>query len=1068
MSSSLCDVTSFNMGGYGSNTTYLSNLVSVTNRSACAGNIQLVLKIEARAWVYYKPIVQRDGVNIWEHNRWEGTADGDVTFTATITVPANTTWEIKVGAIHQHNGDYNYRGNNINKFIGIENCATAELNIVPSASRNMTGWDGKPIMHVGVDNLLTMIRWRTLPSGVVKGKTLVSDLVWNGGNSIGRMVGGTFAAAAGDDGDNFIVPGDRLYFRAQEYGGGNGMFFNFTNSDGYQIGIDRTSNWSYVRSSSKTAPGHDTNTYLPIPANAITVGGHMTPASGIPNAPTWDTATNMGFDNYASILGNPVWFLYVVPPYREWAGYANRDYTGDVVIDCPGNGTWTVPSNVDRIRVVAAGGGGGGAGGYYNGGSGGGGGGAGGVVAVDEIPVTAGDVYNIKVGNGGQGGKGTTNRYGAGGTGGETLFYKQGSASDSLLRATGGPGATGSGAASNGEAFAGVNAPTTGVTIKSGRPGNGGRYDNRVSYGGDGGDSAYYETVGLKTREHPLAAQRWAITLGMRDPKGTCGDKGGYFGLGGRHGHSTSSCNYAGGEISLTTQQGIYGGGGGGANGQAGDGGGGVITIETFVKPTPPPVYNPPPPPPPAVANIDTSKFATRGAIHMAQLSCMGGSRTFRFPSNFQSYITKRGFTADSGLQGYMGWKYGYSLPTTRNVVWYDPTSRFKNQTLFRGPEFTGAPLFPFMNVNGHMHPHTGMLNVLRWQAPVDGAVRFLGHLFTVNHGGGNGTIYWLGKMKADGGPANASNRTATLASFHLKGGTSPQYVIPTINTTHSGDNRPWDWFNVTQNVKKGDTFYLVLGPNSDPSYDSTFVALNIYYENWTAIPHKNACYSLREMLEDQARYQTVLPRYAERYDGHGQTNNIGRKFSDSDNSPGRGCRMSDFIDSTWIPSLINSGFQWDTAQYDNVGTGALRVNMNFAMNGKMWWGEGQNGNVISSQFRVKNMTPPETLTFVESVERDWQASNTGATATTGGLGSTFTGLVGGRYKAEYEIKWKTPQSTDKNSRGQGNPDFYTFNSNNNNLLAPVNLWIDTNLMQNYGYGKGVYSGETNFNRLGQ
>lgn len=462
----------------------------------------------------------------------------------------------------------------------------------------------------------------------------------------------------------------------------------------------------------------------------------------------------------------------------------------------------------------------------------------------------------------------------------------------------------------------------------------------------------------------------------------------------------------------------------------------------------------------------DASKFKSKHPIHLAAMSCVGGSRTFRFPSNFQSYVAKRGFNADSGLQGYMGWKYGYTYDSTRAVKWYDPNTQYKNQTLYRGPEFSGAPLFPFMNTNGHVHPHQGMLNVIRWQAPVDGAIRMLGHLFTFNHGGGNGTIYWLGKMKQDGGTANAANRSQILSSFHLAGGTSAYYVIPTINTTHSGNNRPWDWFNVTQNVKKGDTYYLVLGPNAQPNYDSTFVALNIYYEQWTKIPHVGMRYSLREMVEDQARYQTVLPRYAERYDGKGQSTTYGHKFSDTNDPPGRGVRLSDFVDSTWIPSLINSGFQWDTAQYDNVGTGALRVNMNFAPNGLMWWNEGKPGNVISSQFRIKNMGPPSTITFVENVERNWQASNTGTTATTGGLGTTFVNLVGGRYKAEYELKWKTVQSIDKNSRGAGNPDFYTLNTNTNNLLAPTTLWIDTTIASNYGYRyNGIYSGATHFDR---
>lgn len=84
--------------------------------------------------------------------------------------------------------------------------------------------------------------------------------------------------------------------------------------------------------------------------------------------------------------------------------------------------SWTCPTGVTNIEVLAVGGGGGG-GGW------GGGGGAGGLVYNNAYPVTPGTVYNISIGAGGAKG---TSAYTVGGNGGNTVF--------GTIRAIGGGG----------------------------------------------------------------------------------------------------------------------------------------------------------------------------------------------------------------------------------------------------------------------------------------------------------------------------------------------------------------------------------------------------------------------------------------------------------------------------------------------------------------------------------------------------------------------------------------------------------------------------------------------------
>jgi len=143
-------------------------------------------------------------------------------------------------------------------------------------------------------------------------------------------------------------------------------------------------------------------------------------------------------------------------------------------VEFTASGTWTVPSGVTKIQVVAIAGGGGGAGSVSNGT---GMGGYAGSAEIKILSVSSGETLTITVGAGGSGGA----QGSVGGAGGNTLI--SGSVSGSLLSLDGGPGGSLIGASvvitSKGQAsMFGRGAP---VTASPG-PGAAG-----VSYGSGGG-----------------------------------------------------------------------------------------------------------------------------------------------------------------------------------------------------------------------------------------------------------------------------------------------------------------------------------------------------------------------------------------------------------------------------------------------------------------------------------------------------------------------------------------------------------------------------------------------------
>ena len=226
------------------------------------------------------------------------------------------------------------------------------------------------------------------------------------------------------------------------------------------------------------------------------------------------------------------------------------------------NGTFSVPTGVNSIRVCVVGGGGGGGGGHS-------GGGGSGHVLTGTYAVVPGQNFSISIGSGGSGGAGGNQVQGTGGNNGTA------SSITGLLTANGGNGA---GASTTG----GSGGSGGGGGCNAGNPGpNGG------SNGSPGGACTYSGGLGGNFNSLAIFSSGLSITAGAGGAGGTLSHSGG----GGGGGVQITGYNVNGfdgvNNASAKGGRGFGGGGGGGgyngSNGiyyQAGNGAPGLVYIE--------------------------------------------------------------------------------------------------------------------------------------------------------------------------------------------------------------------------------------------------------------------------------------------------------------------------------------------------------------------------------------------------------------------------------------------------------------------------------------------------------
>jgi len=286
-----------------------------------------------------------------------------------------------------------------------------------------------------------------------------------------------------------------------------------------------------------------------------------------PNAPGNSTGSRQY--NFANILINNS-AGYSSTNYLWWQNFSGEWTKIVQVYQCQSDGTWAniwpttgvvnlttnanviVPPGISYVDILLVGGGGGGGQGIQNGHNGaGGGGGGGGVVEEFGLPVQAGQVYQITIGQGGAGAD--SNSGNAGQSGGNTTIY--------------GP----------------VNGGTPVTYIAYGGAGGSGFYQGNIATQASGGG-------GYSTRDSPGVAppglggpQGYAGGYGATNNSVDAGGGGG--GAGGDGGQAQVGHGGNGGPGYTTYMTGValtYGGGGGGGvtnggtGGSGGSGGGGA------------------------------------------------------------------------------------------------------------------------------------------------------------------------------------------------------------------------------------------------------------------------------------------------------------------------------------------------------------------------------------------------------------------------------------------------------------------------------------------------------------
>ena len=213
--------------------------------------------------------------------------------------------------------------------------------------------------------------------------------------------------------------------------------------------------------------------------------------------------------------------------------------SGDIAYVTTGTYSWTAPTGVTSVSVVAVGGGGGGGSTWSSGGGGGGG-----LGWKNNISVTPGQSYTVVVG---QGGPSNANATTAGSEGGTSFFISTGTVAG-YGGGRGGPGAT---AASNGY--------------------GGGFFGDGGGRGGDGAFDGNWQRGGAGAGGYTGRGAEGVAASGVSAPDGGGGAAGGHY--------SSTNGVPAGGGVGIYGQgpsgvaRGQFLGGGGGSGGENGRGG---------------------------------------------------------------------------------------------------------------------------------------------------------------------------------------------------------------------------------------------------------------------------------------------------------------------------------------------------------------------------------------------------------------------------------------------------------------------------------------------------------------
>jgi hypothetical protein len=276
--------------------------------------------------------------------------------------------------------------------------------------------------------------------------------------------------------------------------------------------------------------------------------------TGIQGNPVVAETLGAAQDGYVLTWDNTDGYIVARPTEQTYTGLRQVYFTS--------SGTWTCPTGITNVLVIASGGGGGGGGGSLTL-SGGGGGGA--IEQCSYISVSSGTNYTVTIGNGGLGASGGFANGSNGSNGNSTILQNGGTTIFSAIGAGGGV------AGGNGSNY-GIGGSNWGTSVSpisnNGIIAAGGNTGNSINYG-ETGHPNYKNIYSGGAGGSPVNNGGGMATAGGGGGAGPQGNGGN----GGNGGNATTGGS--GSNASSNTGAG-GGGGGGGSNGGSGyDGGAG-------------------------------------------------------------------------------------------------------------------------------------------------------------------------------------------------------------------------------------------------------------------------------------------------------------------------------------------------------------------------------------------------------------------------------------------------------------------------------------------------------------
>ena len=186
--------------------------------------------------------------------------------------------------------------------------------------RNITGWNGQPHILIGIDNYIDGSHAvRHYRNGSIIARFFDSNNAWTG--TAGKL----------SDAPLDLRPGDQLNLEGRNTGGPGAFYFNYTNEQGLQLGIDTSTMWTwYVPSGDQ---GNFTDGQIADGYGGMSSFKNSWHAGQI-KVQHGDQFKGPNFYNQATYKvfvinerNKTHGFWLTVPPYDQWVGYVGDPTT---------------------------------------------------------------------------------------------------------------------------------------------------------------------------------------------------------------------------------------------------------------------------------------------------------------------------------------------------------------------------------------------------------------------------------------------------------------------------------------------------------------------------------------------------------------------------------------------------------------------------------------------------------------------------------------------------------------------------------------------------------------------